>query len=68
MCDARGRAHVFKVDADEAHVAGVLAVHAVLLVHEVVAGELQVHQLAVGLQQLRLLDQMLGLLHYLGYC
>ena len=43
-------AHVFEVDADEAHVAGVLAVHAVLLVHQVVAGELQVHQLAVGLQ------------------
>ena len=47
---------------------GVLAVHAVLLVHEVVAGTLQVHELAVGLQQLRLLDQILGGLHDLWDC
>lgn len=60
--------HVFKVDADEVHVTGVLAVHAILLIHEVIAGELQVHQLAVGLQQVSLLDQLLGVHHYLWYC
>lgn len=61
-------AHLFKVNGDEVHVTGVLAVHAVLLVHEVVSGALQLHQLAMGLQQLRLLDQLLCVGHNLWDC
>lgn len=50
------------------HVAGVLAVHTILLIHEVVSGALQLHQLPVGLKQLRLLNQLLGLRHNLRDC